>query len=126
MFNIPLDDENFTMYASQIYDNPSYESDEEFSEDLNRIKYIKRLFFRYDNTGELKLRLILNHIIILTNVFGNEGTTRILFYKSEEKYYGYIKSFLKYLNCLPSVIPELDLKEINTDHRIDKHLDELK
>jgi len=126
MFNIPLDDENFTMYASQIYDNPSYESDEEFSEDLNRIKYIKRLFFRYDNTGELKLRLILNHIIILTNVFGNEGTTRILFYKSEEKYYGYIKSFLKYLNCLPSVIPELDLKEINTDHRIDNHLNELK
>ena len=65
--------------------------DDEFLEDLNRIKYIKRLFFRYDNTGELKLRLILNHIIILTNVFGNEGTTRILFYKSEEKYYGYIK-----------------------------------
>ena len=126
MFNIPLDDENFTLYASQIYDNPSYESDDEFLEDLNRIKYIKRLFFRYDNTGELKLRLILNHIIILTNVFGNEGTTRILFYKSEEKYYGYIKSFLKYLNCLPSVIPELNLKEINTDHRIDTHLTELK
>jgi hypothetical protein len=126
MFNIPLDDENFTLYASQIYDNPSYESDDEFLEDLNRIKYIKRLFFRYDNTGELKLRLILNHIIILTNVFGNEGTTRILFYKSEEKYYGYIKSFLKYLNCLPSVIPELNLKEINTDHRIDNHLNELK
>jgi hypothetical protein len=126
MFNIPLDDENFILYASQIYDNPSYESDDEFLEDLNRIKYIKRLFFRYDNTGELKLRLILNHIIILTNVFGNEGTTRILFYKSEEKYYGYIKSFLKYLNCLPSVIPELNLKEINTDHRIDNHLNELK
>tara|TARA_R110000737_G_scaffold336591_1_gene356181 strand:- start:291 stop:671 length:381 start_codon:yes stop_codon:yes gene_type:complete len=126
MFNVPLDDENFTLYAAHIYDNPSCESDGEFLEDLNRVKYIKRLFFRYDNTGELKLRLILNHMIILINVFGNEGACRILYYKSEEKYYGYIKSFLHYLNCLPSVVPELDLKEINTDHRIDEHLKNLK
>jgi hypothetical protein len=123
MFNIPINDDNFILYASKIYDNPSCESEDEFYEDLNRVKYIKRLFFRYDNTGELKLRLILNHIIILTNVFGNEGTTRILFHKSEDKYYGYIKSFLKYLDALPKTIPDLDLEEIATDHRIDKELE---
>ncbi|HCT52389.1 MAG TPA: hypothetical protein DF712_08010 [Balneola sp.] len=125
MFNIPLNDDNFILYASRIYDNPSCQSEEEFYEDLNRVKYIKRLFFRYDNTGELKLRLILNHIIILTNVFGSEGTTRILFYKSEDKYHGYIKSFLEYLNCLPLTIPELDLNEIVSDHRILEHLKQL-
>ena len=125
MFNIPLNDENFILYASSIYDNPSCESEEEFYEDLNRVKYIKRLFFRYDNTGELKLRLILNHIIILTNVFGSEGTSRILFYKSEEKYYGYIKSFLGYLSCLPKTLPELNLDEIAVDHRITHELKDL-
>mgnify|MGYP003152298803 CR=1 FL=1 len=125
MFNVPINDENFLLYTSQIYDNPSCESEDEFFEDLNRVKYIKRLFFRYDNTGELKLRLILNHIIILANVFGNEGATRILFYKSEDKYYGYIKSFLTYLNALPTVIPELPLEDVATDHRIDEHLGNL-
>ena len=126
MFNVPLTEENFLLYTSEIYDNPSCESEDEFYEDLNRVKYIKRLFFRYDNTGELKLRLILNHIIILGNVFGNEGATRILFHKSEEKYYGYLKSFLRYLNSLPAVIPEFNLNEISSDHRIDEQLRKLK
>jgi len=126
MFNVPLTEENFLLYTSEIYDNPSCESEDEFYEDLNRVKYIKRLFFRYDNTGELKLRLILNHIIILGNVFGNEGAARILFYKSEEKYYGYLKSFLIYLNSLPAVVPEFNLNEISPDHRIDEYLRKLK
>ena len=62
MFNIPLNDENFMFYASQVYDNPQCMSEEEFDEDLNRIKYIKRLFYRYEKTGELKLRLILKQL----------------------------------------------------------------
>ena len=122
MFNIPLSDDNFMFYASQIYDNPSCLDESEFDEDLNRIKYIKRLFFRFDKTGELKLRLILNHIIILNNVFGSEGCSRLLFYKIDEKYYSYLKSFLKYLEYLPTIIPELDLETICTDHRIDEYL----
>ena len=125
MFNQPLSDDNFILFAAHKYDNPTCESEEEFYEDLNRVKYIKRLFFRFDNTGELKVRLLLNHIIILTNVFGNEGAARILFYKSEEKYYGYIKTFLKYLNGLPASIPEIDLDTIALDHRIDNSLKEL-
>ena len=125
MFNNPISDENFTLFAAHKYQNNACESEEEFYEDLNRVKYIKRLFFRYDNTGELKVRLLLNHIIILTNVFGNEGATRILFHKSEEKYYGYIKTFLKYLNSLPEEIPELCLDAIALDHRVEKALEEL-
>jgi|TARA_R100000315_G_C5196284_1_gene114952 hypothetical protein len=125
MFNQPIDDDNFILFAAHKYNNPACESEEEFYEDLNRVKYIKRLFFRFDNTGELKVRLLLNHIIILTNVFGNEGATRILFHKSEDKYYGYIKTFLYYLNSLPKDIPELCLDTIATDHRIEKVLKEL-
>tara|TARA_R110001583_G_scaffold165082_2_gene317560 strand:+ start:214 stop:594 length:381 start_codon:yes stop_codon:yes gene_type:complete len=126
MFDVPLTDDNFLLYAAKIYDNPSCESEDEFYEDLNRVKYIKRLFFRYDNTGELKLRLILNHIIILINVFGTEGAARILFHKSEDKYYEYLKSFLFYLNALPTDIPELELQDVLSDHRIDEHLRNLK
>jgi len=112
-------------YASQVYDNPQCMSEEEFDEDLNRIKYIKRLFYRYEKTRELKLRLILNHIIILNNVFGSEGCSRLLFYKIDEKYYSYLKSFLLYLEYLPNIIPELDLETICTDHRVDEHLKQL-
>ena len=126
MFKLPLDDDTLIRYAASIYENPSCTSEEEFLEDLNRVKYIKRLFFRYDNTGELKLRLILNHIIVLINVFGAEGATRILYHKSEEKYYSYIKTFLIYLKSLPETIPELDLETIAPDHRIDQHLRDLK
>mgnify|MGYP003660010771 CR=1 FL=1 len=118
MFNIPINDENFMFYASQIYDNPQCMSEEEF-------EYIKRLFYRYDKTGELKLRLILNHIIILNNVFGSEGCSRLLFYKIDEKYYAYLKSFLRYLEYLPKTIPELDLESICADHRVDEHLERL-
>jgi len=125
MFNQPINDENFILFAAHKYDNPACESEEEFYEDLNRVKYIKRLFFRFDNTGELKVRLLLNHIIILTNVFGNDGATRILFHKSEEKYHGYVKTFLRYLNSLPEEIPELCLESIATDHRIEVVLKEL-
>ena len=125
MFNQPINDENFTLFAAHKYQNPACESEEEFYEDLNRVKYIKRLFFRYDNTGELKVRLLLNHIIILTNVFGNEGATRILFHKSEDKYYGYIKTFINYLNSLPEEIPEIQLSTIALDHRIETALKEL-
>jgi|TARA_R100001510_G_C7622980_1_gene183471 hypothetical protein len=125
MFNQPLSDDNFILFAAHKYDNPTCESEEEFYEDLNRVKYIKRLFFRFDNTGELKVRLLLNHIIILTNVFGNEGATRILFHKSEDKYYGYIKTFLNYLNSLPEEIPEIQLSSIALDHRVETALKEL-
>lgn len=95
-----LDDSNFLLYCAKHYDNPHCHDTDEFYEDLRRIKYIKKLITRYVITGELKERLILNHIIILNNVFGPTHTVRILFLKME-KQLKYVKPFLILLNILP-------------------------
>lgn len=95
-----LDESNFLLYAAKHYDNPSCFDTLEFYEDLNRFKYLKRLFSRYDETGELKERLILNHIIVIYNLFGVEASTRMLFLKLKD-YYHYLKPFLIFLNYCP-------------------------
>lgn len=96
-----FDDDVFLVYAMDNYNNPSCSGKEEFEEDINRIKYIKRLFGRYISTGELKERLILNHIIIFYNVFEMEAATKMLFYRMEDKFKPLLKTFLVYLNYLP-------------------------
>ena len=88
---------NYLIYAASHYDNPSCKSTEEFMEDLRRIKYIKKLITRYVETGDLKERLILNHLIILSNVFAPIPLCRILFLKMEE-YLKYIKPFLVHMS----------------------------
>ncbi len=101
--NEKLDDSNFILYCAKYYDNPHCHDTEEFYEDLRRIKYIKKLITRYVVTGDLKERLILNHIIILNNVFGPIHLCRILFLKME-KQLKYIKPFLIMLNILPEKV----------------------
>lgn len=118
--------DTFLLYASKMYNNPSCMGIEEFYEDLDKIKYVKRLLIRFKRGGELKERLILNHIITLQNLFGAEATTRILFYKLNRELHPYLKSFLHYLNYLPQEIPEVNLENIITDHRIDKILKDIK
>jgi hypothetical protein len=86
------------------YDNPQCSDTEEFLEDAKRIQYIKRLLKQYSNTNKLRERLILNHLIILINVFGSFHCTRILLHKIQEKYHLLILTFLKYLNVLPSAL----------------------
>ena len=98
-----LNEDNFLIYAAKAYDRPNAVMSE-FEEDLNRIKYIKRLIKRYKINGELKERLILNHIIILSNVFGVEATVRMLFFKLEEEDYDILKTFLLFLNYMPKTI----------------------
>jgi len=110
-----LSDDNFLIYCARYYDNPQCHSTEEFIEDLKRIKYIKKLITRYVDSGELKDRLILNHLIILYNVFGAEHMTRILYLKMRGQF-KYIKPFLILLGVLPEKI--YNIKEeavINTD-----------
>jgi len=124
MIHVPLNEDNFLLYAIKIYENPHCKGMNEFYEDLNRIKYIKRLFNKYEVKKILKNRLLLNHIIILNNVFGNEGCSRILFYKIEPKYHSYLKSFLHFLKIIPRTIPEINIDEIPLDHRIVKILQE--
>lgn len=126
MINSRLSEETFLLYAIKIYDNPACRGMNEFYDDLNRIKYIKRLFHKYDTKKILKYKLLLNHILILNNIFGAEGCSRILFFKLESKYYSYIKTFLSFLQILPKEIPEINLEEIPVDHRIQLTLEEIK
>lgn len=97
---LKLNEDNFLIFAIKNYDNPECSGMEDLEADLKRFKYLKRLFRRYENTGELSERLILNHLIVLYNVFGNTATD-LLFYKVEEKYWAVLKSFLVYLNRMP-------------------------
>ena len=98
-----LNEENFVMYAVKHYNSPQCIMSE-FEGDIKRTKYLKRLFRRYKVTKSLKERLILNHIILLNNVFGPEVTARILFYKIDERDYDILKTFLEYLNIMPEAV----------------------
>ena len=98
-----LNDDNFMMYAVKCYSSPLCIMSE-FDSDIKRTKYLKRLFRRYKVTKSLKERLILNHIILLNNVFGPEATARILFYKIDERDYDILKTFLEYLNIMPEAV----------------------
>ena len=109
---------NFLLFATKHYDNPHCENMDEFYEDLNRIKYIKRLLRKYKKTGILRERLILNHLIILQNVFGPMVTSRMLFFKIDEELFSELKTFLIFLNYLPDRIPEVDLEKIPLDNKI--------
>lgn len=95
-----LNDDNWMMYASKCYRNVQCTSVEEFYDDLQRFKYLKRLFKRYLNNDDLQERLILNHIIVLNNVFGIEETNKMLFYKIDKDQWPILKTFLVYLNFL--------------------------
>lgn len=110
-----LNDANFLIYAARHYDNPQCHTTEEFIEDLKRIKYIKKLITRYINNGELRDRLILNHLIVLSNVFEPEHLCRILYLKMKSQF-GYIKPFLLLLNVLPDKLYHIrDEKVIHLD-----------
>lgn len=98
-----LNDANFLLYAAKHYDNPSCYDTTEFYEDLNKFKYLKRLFSRYDETNELRERLILNHIIVIYNLFGVEASTKMLFFKLKG-YHHYLKPFLVFLNYCPEIL----------------------
>lgn len=106
-----LTEDNFLLYAIKAFDSPSCVMSE-FEEEMNRIQYIKRLFTKYYNGSELKDRLIINHLMVLYNVFGVEAATRILFYKLEEKDYSVLKTFLVFLNFMPGMVKGIKGKDI--------------
>ena len=102
-----LNDDNFLMFAMREYSNVQCTDIEEFYDDLKKIKYIKRLFNVYKNNGQLKERLILNHLIIFYNVFTVQAGTRILFYKIEKDFWPILKTFLIYLDRMPDKIDSI-------------------
>ena len=108
-----LNDDNFLMYAIKCYTSPHC-IQSEFDGDIKRTKYLKRLFRRYKITKSVKERLILNHIILLNNVFGPTATSRILFYRIDERDYDILKTFLAYLNIMPDVVYGIRGKNIYT------------
>ena len=111
--NFPqLTNDNIFMFAMKKYDNPHAQSIHEFAEDFDRIKYIKRLFKRYQMKSVLKERLILNHIQIVYNVFGVEAATRILFFRLESDLWPILKTFLVFLNYMPERVFGIDGKDI--------------
>ena len=91
--SVRLTEQNFVMLALKTYENPACQSMEEFQEDLNRIKYIKRLLSKYEKSGELRERLILNHIIVLNNLFGAEFCSRMLFFGENQNTIPILKPF---------------------------------
>ena len=106
-----INSENVIMFAIRHYNNPQCEGELEFQDDLKRFKYIKRLFKKYVDTNVLKERLLLNHFIVLKNVFGADASVTLLLYKVEKSHWHILKSFLIYLN----MIQENELKEIEHD-----------
>ena len=96
-----LNEENFTLFAARCYDNTQCTDLSEFYDDLNRFKYLRRLLKRYDEHDDLQYRLILNHIIVLYNVFGISNCNKMMKYKLDKNYWPAIKTFLVYLHYLP-------------------------
>ena len=114
-----LNENNFLLFAMNHYDNPQCHSLEEFDEDLKKFLYLKKLITRYKKDNDLKERLILNHIIVLYNVFG-ANATRMLFYKVDKDYWDVLVTFLYYLGHMPETLPEygIVLSDIKLDEKV--------
>ena len=119
MVSEKINENNFLLHAMHNYDNPQCHYVQEFEEDIKRFLYLKKLISRYKNNDELRERLILNHIIVLYNVFG-DSTTRLLFYKIDESCWDVLVTFLVYLGRMPEMIPDTDIKvsDIKLDEKI--------
>lgn len=113
MFFTELNEDNFLLFAIKNYENPQSVTKEDFDKDLNYFKYIKRLLKRYKNTGELKSHLLINHFIVLYNIFG-EAATPMLFFKIEKPLWPSMKSFIVFLNKLPQT-PKCYIHDIQVD-----------
>jgi len=120
-----LSDEGFIVFALEHYENPQCSSLEEFYEDLDRLKYLKRLLNRVDGDESQKNRLAINHMIVFTNVFGIVPANRILFFKMESKYHISLKTYLYFLNLLATDIPEVSIKDIEMDKDLLERLKKL-
>ena len=108
-----LNDENFLLFAIKNYENPQAVTKDDFDKDLNHFKYIKRLLKRYSKTGELKTHLIINHFIVLYNIFG-DAATPMLFFKIDKEMWGTMKTFILFLNRLPDY-PKCYIHDIPVD-----------
>jgi hypothetical protein len=120
-----LTSENILLYAVKAYDRPNMLMSE-FKEDMKRFNYLKRLFRRYRKDGEIRERLVINHLVVLYNVFGVEVSTRILFYKMSKEDYITLKTFLLFLNYMPNVVRGIRGQDIfSSDISVDMKIAEI-
>lgn len=120
-----LNNENFLIYAMKAYDKPNCLMSE-FKEDMKRFNYLKRLFHKYRKSGELKEQLVLNHLVVIYNVFGPEPATRMLFYRMAKDDYSALKTYLLFLNTMPSVIRGIKGQDIvSSDIEVDMAIAEV-
>ena len=122
--------ENVMLYAAKAYDKPNCIMSE-FKEDMKRFNYLKRLFQRYRKLGELRERLIINHLVVLYNVFGPEVTTRLLFFKLNKEDYSALKTYLLFLNYMPTIVrgikgTNIHSSDISVDMKIADELRKIK
>jgi len=110
--------DNWLLFAQNSYDNPTLDKEIEFYEDIKRLKYLKRLFRKYEITGDIKVRLAVNHIIVLQNVFGAEAAITLMLFRIDKKYWNILKPILDYLSYL---YPH-ELNDIPPDLKIVKEL----
>ena len=125
-----LNNDNIMIYAMKVYDKPNCIMSE-FKEDMKRFNYLKRLFRRYSKVGEMRERLVLNHLVVLYNVFGIEAATRLLFFKMAKSDYSALKTYLLFLSCMPDVVKgikgqDILSSEISVDMNIAEILREIK
>jgi hypothetical protein len=125
-----LTSENILLYAVKAYDKPNCIMSE-FKEDMKRFNYLKRLFYRYRKEGEMRERLVINHLIVLYNVFGVEVATRMLFFKVHKEDYHTLKTYLLFLNYMPSVVMgirgnNIISSDIDVDMKVAEVLREIK
>jgi hypothetical protein len=109
-----ITNDNVMMFAIRHYDNPQCEGEKEFYDDMKRFKYIKRLLRKHKDTGVIKERLLLNHIIVLNNLFGAEACVTLLLFKIQREYWETLKSFLLFLN----IIREDELKQVKENEKV--------
>jgi hypothetical protein len=125
-----LTSENVLLYAVKAYDKPNCIMSE-FKEDMKRFNYLKRLFYRYRKEGEMRERLVINHLIVLYNVFGVEVATRLLFYRIHKEDYHTLKTYLLFLNYMPSIVrgirgQNIISSDISVDLKVAEVLREIK
>ena len=123
MFINELNADNFLLFAIKNYENPEAVTVEDFEKDLNHFRYIKRLLKKYRGGGELKVHLLINHFIILYNIFG-DATTPMLFFKIDKELWPYVKSFVLFLNRLPDY-PKTYIHSLEADEYCIKELERI-
>jgi hypothetical protein len=118
-----LNEDNYILFAIKYYDNPQAVTQEDFFEDLSRFKYIKKLLRKYVKSGDLKVSLLINHFIIVFNIF-NEAAVPLLFFKIEKELWSSMKTFLVFLNRVPE-FPQTFVNQIPIDENCLKILQSL-